>query len=207
MKKILAFVVIVSFYLMPSIDLTSQIYDLQEDGTYKKHKWLDNKIGFTYSMMTGYGLTYYRQLNETIGLKSQFFAYGRIEDNPTESYNFDRMHLTLGTELQFNLKKFESSRLYLLTGGFYRYLSESDGYWSGPDYIDVTKDTRDINLGLGFGFEFMLDYNFSIAIDGGYHFNFGKVDSYDRRNNVSMPITSYPKEFSYAFGISLFYNF
>jgi hypothetical protein len=204
MKKIMFFIVVVSFYLTPNLELTSQIYDLQDDGTYKKHKRLDNKIGFTYSMMTGYGLTYYRQINELVGLKSQFFAYGRIEDNPSESYDFDRIHLTLGSEIQFNLKKFDSSRLYLLTGGFYRYLSESDWGWDG---VNFNKDTRDINLGLGFGFEFMLDYNFSIAIDGGYHFNFSKVDSYDRRNNIMLPITTYPKEFSYAFGVSLYYNF
>lgn len=208
MKKIL---ILLAFISMP---VFSQIYNLENETSSKQNVWLNNKIGFTYSMMTGYGLSYQRQLTDKIGLKSQFFAYGSIEDNPNSGNNFNDVQVTIGTELQYDLKKFESSRLYLLAGGFYRYMLEDYYYYDDMNTNNNFQTTKnDINVGLGFGFEFMLDYNFSASIDGGYHFNYRTLDTYDSfydnvtQRSTIIPITTNPMNFGFAFGVSLFYNF
>ena len=200
MKNLLILLIFVS------LPVFSQIYNVDNDGTYKKQNWLDNKIGFTYSMMTGYGLSYQRQFTETIGLKSQFFAYGSVNDDPNTENTFDDIYISIGSELQFNLKKYESTRLYLLAGGFYRYLVEDDYMYFGNQNYGQDK-RKDINVGLGFGLEFMMDYNFSISLDGGFHFNYGILDSYTMQNGIYVPVKTNPMEFGFAFGLSLFYNF
>lgn len=70
--------------------------------------WEKNRIGFTYSMMTGYGLTYLRQFDNGIALKGQLFAYGSIDDE--ENYR-NEIDVAFGIEVQYNIKKFDKTRL------------------------------------------------------------------------------------------------
>lgn len=196
--------IISAFILFFGFNLYSQetktVYRVE---TSKEFEWHENRIGFTYSMMSGYGLTYLREFNDKVALKSQLFAYGSIDDE--EAYSDNYINFSIGTELQYTLKRFDRTRLYLLAGYYYEYGLEKYNYgWSG-EQTELNEESSN-NIGIGFGFEFLAFSNLSFSLDGGYHGRFAKeIDKYEDTNviiNESSPI-----RFGFAMGISAFYNF
>ena len=176
---------------------TKNVYRVESNNEYE---WFDNKIGFTYSMMTGYGLTYLRNVNDNFAIKTQLFAYGSIDDE--DSYN-NYIDFSLGIEFQYTVKKYERTRLYVLGGGYYAYSEEND-YYDWNSYSD-NKIENDRNVGLGIGFELLAFSNLSFTIDGGYFGRFTKVEEFDDISNIKK--ISNPIKFGFGFGVSAFYNF
>lgn len=199
MKILIFLLLIVSTINISALDTKANVPNNEN------YDWLDNRIGFTYSMMTGYGLTYLRQLNEDFAIKSQLFAYGTIEEN-TE---YLEIILSLGAELQYNIRKYDRTRLYGLVGGYYDYLKEAAILYSENDYF-YTENS--FNFGAGIGFEILFKYNLSLSIDGGYFVNFTDIKDYDilyipGQNDGIIAKNTKPIRFGFAFGASIYYNF
>lgn len=166
--------------------------------------WEKNRIGFTYSMMTGYGLSYLRQFDNGLALKTQLFAYGSIDDNSSSSSEID---VAVGLEVQYNIKKFDKTRLYVLGGGYYNYNKNSDNFNGvDDDTIEAIK-----NFGIGFGFEFLAFNQLSFALDGGYYGEFTKKTTnqinYIGGKPIVTPVESNPIKFGFGFGLSAYFNF
>lgn len=196
--------IIFSIVLLSAISLFSQetknVYRVEPLNDYQ---WNDNRIGFTYSMMSGYGLSYLRVFNDKFALKTQLFAYGSIDED--ESYNGNYIDFSIGTELQYTLKKFDRTRLYLLAGYYYKYGIEKDYYsWSLEQTEELVENVH--NIGLGFGFEFLAFNNLAFALDGGYHGRFSNEVNKFEDSNVIISESS-PIRFGFAFGVSAFYSF
>ena len=166
MKSIIIFTILFFAYISQAQEISDALQPKKE----KKLK--DNKVGLTYSMMSGYGLTYLRSFENNFSIKTQLYLYGSVDANDTE-YRDNSLKLAIGAELQYNLAKFQSNRLYVLAGFYYDY------DYSLYDYLLHTKDevvkknafdiTRHYNVGLGIGFEVYLLNNISVAFDGGYY--------------------------------------
>lgn len=172
-----------------------------------KNIFKNNRVGLTYSMMSGYGLTYLRSFENNFSIKTQLYLYGSVDANDTE-YRDNSLKLAIGAELQYNLAKFQSNRLYVLAGFYYDY------DYSLYDYLLHTKDevvkknafdiTRHYNVGLGIGFEVYLLNNISVAFDGGYY---GEIKNNNQADFYTVKETSKSIGFGFAGGISLYYNF
>lgn len=167
-------------------------------------EWTNNRVGFTYSMMTGYGLTYLRHFDNGLALKTQLFAYGSIDDNSSSSSEID---VAFGLEVQYTIKKFNKTRFYILGGGYYNYELMTDN-WNGVD-DDRTEAMK--NIGIGVGFEFLAFNQLSFAIDGGYYGEFTKKTSnninYIEGKPILIPVETNPIQFGFGFGISGYFNF
>lgn len=163
-------------------------------------KWGKNKLGFTYSMMTGYGLSYWREINDDFSIKIQSFGYGATEVQD----KFDNSLIaSLGVEIQYQLRKTERTRLYLLSGAYYSYNKEMNYYYRRK-FIDDYIEHRS-NFGAGFGFEVLALKNLSFSLDGGYFLRFSNINELYQKEDIeiSRKVTSY----GYAIGVSAFYNF
>ncbi len=194
------FIILLIYTQLPIISYGQARNKISNDSSITSSEWGKNKIGFTYSMMTGYGMSYWREINEEIAFKTQIFGYGSTEVN--NKFN-NSLIASFGIELQYNLKKIEKTRLYLLSGGYYGYSKEFNYYIMRVGYIDEYKEYLS-NLGVGFGFEVLALKNLSFSIDGGYFIGFKNVQEFYENENL----TIYKKPFSFGFGlgISAFYN-
>ncbi len=201
MKTIIIFTILFFAYISQAQEISDALQPKKE----KKLK--DNKVGLTYSMMSGYGLTYLRSFENNFSIKTQLYLYGSVDANDTE-YRDNSLKLAIGAELQYNLAKFQSNRLYVLAGFYYDY------DYSLYDYLLHTKDevvkknafdiTRHYNVGLGIGFEVYLLNNISVAFDGGYY---GEIKNNNQADFYTVKETSKSIGFGFAGGISLYYNF
>lgn len=170
------------------------------------YKWNDNRIGASLSMMTGYGLSYSRKINENMYIKTQLFAYGSLED---DTFYENEIDVAFGLELQYDLKKYEMIRLYALGGGFYNYNKRNETVYfeQGPGSFIIANSNH---FGLGFGVELLVLNQISFAVDGGYYLRFTstneefKVDGVKNSNPI---IQSKSIEFGLGVGLSAFYSF
>lgn len=175
-----------------------------------KNIFKNNRVGLTYSMMSGYGLTYLRAFENNFSLKTQLFAYGNL-DNSENSLKDNSVNFAIGTELQYNLTYFKNNRLYTLAGFYFDY----DYATSQENVASFVVDTYDIkrkyNFGLGIGFEAFIANNITIALDGGYYGYFENRNSreikYDKNEARLVYPTSNAISFGFGFGASLYYNF
>lgn len=172
--------------------------DIQQPPT-KPSTWGKNKIGLTYSMMSGYGFSYWRELSNNFCLKTQLFGYGstEVEDKFDNSLVF-----AIGLELQYTIRRTKVTRLYLLTGYYYSYSHEINYYYRG-EYVDDYKENLR-NIGIGFGFEVLAYHNLSFSLDGGYFLRFNNVKEYYQDENKT--IFRSPLNFGIGFGVSAYYN-
>ena len=195
MKIIIVFVILIFTYVSES----EEIYDALHPKKDEK-RLLNNRVGLTYSILSGYGLTYLRQLDDKFSIKGQLFGFGKYESEP-ESYNENYLNLSVGAELQYNLIKHRTNRLYSLLGAYFVYDYNETSGWNS-DYNSIYKY---YNLGLGIGFESMLFSNITVAVDGGY---FGQYVKYLSENGSSInTLRSNDIVFGFGIGVSLYYNF
>lgn len=196
---------ILLFFLMISYTVYGQQTDFKTienlDNGYK-YEWKDNKIGFSASMLTGYGFTYYRQLTQNLGVKAQIFAYGTLDDETSYANEID---ISGGIELQYTLLKFERIRFYALTGGYYMY-NKSEDYFINNDIYEITNSK---NIGIGVGCEMLAFNNLSFAFDGGYYFAFINKAYEDSNIGQNPMIIPESKKFEFSLGVafSVFYSF
>lgn len=201
MKSIIIFTILIFTY-------TSQAQEMSDALQPKKeNKLKENKVGLTYSMLSGYGLTYLRSFDNNFSIKTQLYLWGITEANGTE-YRDNSLDLAIGAELQYNLAKFQSNRLYALAGFYFDYEYSLYDYLKGSQSNRLVKTafdiTRHFNVGLGVGFEVYLLNNISVAFDGGYY---GQVKSNNYADFLTATTNTKAIGFGLAGGISLYYNF
>lgn len=162
------------------------------------------RLGVTYSDLSGYGLTYLRELNDRYAIKTQLFLFGSVDDKTS-----DLLMISIGAELQYNIVKNKTNRLYGIGGFQYSYF-EDDGY-SFFDFslfrnlIKAERINRNYNLGLGFGFETFFFRNLTIAVDCGVYGLIGRnTKKKDGSNSEKLEDVF---NFGNGFGITLYYNF
>jgi|APTNR8051073442_1049403.scaffolds.fasta_scaffold03618_7 hypothetical protein len=167
-------------------------------------QWPQNRIGLYGSFFSGYGLSYQYQFENGFSLKTQLFAYG--SDNDNSDYNTNEIQLALGADLQYNLKRTENTRLYVLAGSFIDYYEDGYYYYSSPNDSDIE---RYINVGIGFGIELMAWKNVSFMLEGGYYGRFGNntVSVYRYGDERDIKETQNPRSFGFGVGGGIFYAF
>lgn len=174
-------------------------------------QWYKNRIGLYGSFFSGYGLSYQHQFNNGFSIRTQLFATGSNDDNSL--YNNDEIQLTYGIDLQYNLKRTKSTRLYVLLGSFIDY-NESGGYYYGYSYDNDYDDydiERYINVGVAFGIELMAWRNISLVIEGGYYGRIGN-NSVSHYKYIDGEYIKYwenerPKTFGFGVGGGISYAF
>ncbi len=194
MKKILVF-----FCLFAAFSFANAQNSNDNDS-----QWLQNRIGGYGSFFSGYGLSYQYQFENGFSLKTQLFAYG--SDNDNSNYNANEIQLALGADLQYNLKRTENTRLYVLAGSFIDYYEDGNYYNSSPNDSDIE---RYINVGIGFGIELMAWKNVSFMLEGGYYGRFGNntVSVYRYGDERDIKETQNPRSFGFGVGGGIFYAF
>ena len=157
-----------------------------------------NRIGFTYSTLSGYGLTYLHTLDNGFSFKTQLFIYGEI-NNDDDFVNAD-VWGAIGGELQYNIKNFKRNRLYALVGFYFDY----DYSEFGLRYATELSIKRLYNGGIGVGFETLVLKNISLALDGGYYGRIirGNYKDANKPSKIDLEVG-----FGFGFGVSLYYNF
>ena len=204
MKYLLVFVIFsCSTFLAQSQETNNALIPVSEKKILEK-----NRVGFTYSTLTGYGLTYLRAFDNGFSLKSQLFIYGDVDSKANKvDGQYSHLMFEIGAELQYNLVKYSSNRFYVLCGAFYNYDDESNSKSIYPyNYSDIN---RLYNIGIGFGFETLIINHISIALDGGYYGNI-KVNTFSDDNFSNNGDSAYNNTkvgFGFGFGVSLYYNF
>jgi hypothetical protein len=187
MKKVL-FITFLSFFVFLTSGYSKS--KITKDSTVTNvTSWGKNKIGVTYSMMTGSGMSYWREINEKFAFKTQIFGYGTTE---VENKYDNSIIASFGLELQFQLNKTERTKLYLLSGAYYSYNNEMNYYYRRK-FIDDYKEYLS-NFGAGFGFEVLALKNLSFSIDGGYFIGFKNVREYYENEDL----TIYKNPFSFG---------
>lgn len=171
-------------------------------------KWLQNRIGLYGSYFSGYGLSYQYQFENGLSLRTQLFAYGSNDDN---YYNSDKIQLAFGADLQYNLKRTEYTRFYVLGGSFIDYYERGNYFYvSSPKYNDFDIE-RYINVGVGVGIELLAWKNVSFMIEGGYYGRFGNNSittySYSNEYNKTYKENIKPRSFGFGVGGGVFYAF
>lgn len=195
MKTIIVFVILIFTYTGQSQEIYDTLHPKQEQKIL-----LNNRVGITYSTLSGYGLTYLRQLNDKFSIKGQLFGFGKYETEP-EFINENYLVISIGTELQYNLIKYTNNRLYALGGIYYVYDYDENSGWNS----DYNSTNNYYNIGLGIGFETMLFSNITMAIDGGY---FGQYVKYRSEDDNTLDILRNNEiVFGFGIGVSLYYNF
>lgn len=179
----------------------SKSYNSNDD-----YVWNDNRIGATISILTGYGLSYSRKINENMYIKTQLFAYGSLDH---DTFYENEIDVAFGLELQYDLKKYDMIRLYALGGGFYNYNISYE-----TDYFDEEFTSyytiNSYNLGIGLGVELLVLNHISFSIDGGYYLRFSSTKrelEIDGVKNSNLTSESNRTEFGLGAGISAFYSF
>ncbi len=202
MKKILVFLC-----LFATISLAQVNANTNADDT--NSQWPQNRIGLYGSFFSGYGLSYQYQFENGISLRTQLFAYGSNDDN--NNYNSDEIQLALGADLQYNLKRTNNSRLYVLAGSFIDYYERGNSYYSSSVYSKDYNIERFINVGIGFGIEILGWKNVSIVLEGGYYGRFGNntvtVYDYSGEETKRVKVNQTPKSFGFGVGGGISYAF
>jgi hypothetical protein len=122
-----------------------------------------NTIGIKYSNISGYGIYYNREITENFKLQIMglvYYLYGLKDNIEHKNLNYD-----IGLEIQRNILKGQSTRLYFLVGAYY-YLDDDKYEGNGTkDY----KINHSYNVGVGFAGEYYY-HRFIISLDVGYKF-------------------------------------
>lgn len=191
MKIILIFAILIFTNTVQSQEINETLKPKED-----KNKLLNNRVGVTYSMLSGYGLTYLRQLDDKFSIKGQLFGFGKYNSDPEEYYN-NYLVISVGTELQYNLVAYNTNRVYGLVGVNY--------YFKYDDYTSYVLNENEYNLGLGIGFETFFFSNITLAIDGGY---FGRLN-YSNTDYIVGELLDKSSSivFGLGVGVSLYYNF
>ena len=191
MKIILIFAILIFTNTVQSQEINETLKPKED-----KNKLLNNRVGVTYSMLSGYGLTYLRQLDDKFSIKEQLFSFGKYNSDPEEYYN-NYLVISVGTELQYNLVAYNTNRVYGLVGVNY--------YFKYDDYTSYVLNENEYNLGLGIGFETFFFSNITLAIDGGY---FGRLN-YSNTDYIVGELLDKSSSivFGLGVGVSLYYNF
>ncbi len=192
--KTIIILAIFTFVYVANAQEQVKVYKVEKTNE-EERSFKNNRIGATYSMLSGYGLTYLRQLDDKFSIKGQLFGFGKYNSDPEEYYN-NYLVISVGTELQYNLVAYNTNRLYGLVG--LNYIFKYD------DYTSYVLNENEYNLGLGIGFETFFFSNITLAIDGGYfgRLNYSNTDYNDGEIDKSGSII-----FGLGVGVSLYYNF
>lgn len=212
MKRILLFVCLFAAFSFAKAQdgsnskLVTNKQNVEEDDD---SQWLQNRIGLYGSFFSGYGLSYQYQFANGFSVRSQLFAYGSNDDN--SNYNSNEIRLAFGADLQYNLKRTKSTRLYALAGSFIDYYENGNYYSVTPSANRDYDVERYFNVGLGFGIELMAWRNVSFVIEGGYYGRFGNNDvtvyDYDNGQGSTHKENQTPKTFGFGGGGGIFYAF
>jgi len=132
---------------------------------YPKHR-----LGVGVSNTSGSGLSYNFELNSDFVFQLNGIAlyYG---DNPPDEVLFAGI---VGGEIQFNINRTISNRLYITSGFSYTYLKDN---WTKSRFINdrvviekYTELNRIKNFGIGFGYEYYFTKTLSSNIYLGYNY-------------------------------------
>lgn len=132
----------ISNFIICTIILYFSIWELEGKPSVK----YNNVFGVKGSNISGYGLCYQRRINDLIHIEVVGIVYlyqWHDENKDHEIFNY-----SAGVELQYNIKKEDFYRLYLLAGGYY------DNDDDKRDEKRIEKEKNSYNSGFGAGIEF-----------------------------------------------------
>lgn len=164
----------------------------------------ENELGLSFNTLSGSGLNYNREITPKINLElSAFYFY--LGENPPQEYD---TFLNFGIELQYNLYKNSSNRVYLLLGGSIWQINE---YYiiqipvvnGSPREKQINIESNLNNYGFGVGHEIRLLKSFSFSYSLNYQFQNNKENTY----NGFPSISNSNKYSGLGFGISFRYRF
>lgn len=166
-------------------------------------KFGKNRLGLTYSALTGDGITYLRAFENGLSLKTQLYFLGNT-NNDDQTFLFNNKYtFEIGAELQYNLAYHNNNRLYVLAGFYYEYYQLKNKKLS-PSFSTQSNFERTNNFGFGFGFEVMILDNISFSLDAG---SFQRFEFDSRKADKEPTIINKPINLSFGMGISLLYTF
>lgn len=190
------FVLVILFNLYVAKSQDEKILNLKE---VEDNSLTNNKIGVSFSLLSGGGLTYLHTFDNRLSIKSQFILLGKIEEeNTSENNNF--AVILVGSELQFDIFRKKYNRSYLLCGFYYEYDQFMNNLKSPKNSYEIY---RAYNVAVGGGYELQVYKRISFAFDIGYYGSFNRNSSKESnlKNNNSKQI-----EFSIGVGFSFYYN-
>ena len=190
------FVLVILFNLHIAKSQGETINNLKE---VEDNSLTNNKIGVSFSILSGGGLTYLHTFDNRFSIKSQFIVLGNIEEeNSSENNNY--IITLLGSELQYDIIRKKYNRAYLLCGFYYEYDKFMNNLKPPKNSYEIY---RAYNIAIGAGYELQIYKRISFALDIGYYglFNQNSFKKEDLQNNNIRSI-----EFSIGAGISFYYN-
>jgi opacity protein-like surface antigen len=167
MKRFLILALLI--FGLTTLSLSAQAED--DDGITLAGEDIHHIIGFSYSTVSGAGLTYQYAIDPYYRLKTSGFLFW---DENTESEQEDILSYNIGAEFQRTLHRTKVTRLYALTGGQYYYNRTRGGYTMFGSLVG-DKSANEIELktiafGVGMGLEIFAWKNISLNADGNYYF-------------------------------------
>ncbi|MDD3046026.1 MAG: hypothetical protein PHF33_11270 [Candidatus Delongbacteria bacterium] len=165
MKKIILFPILTVLFLCFS----------QTDDTVSSNYQPRNSIGVKFSNISGYGLSFSRRLFDNYNVKFGGIVFydeyvkghkdSILEDSKNINYDY-------GIELQRDIFKNESKRIYALGGIFFSKTqnTEKTRNYTGILYTDTDDEYDKVTGGIGVGIEFVTKRRLSFNIDIGYRF-------------------------------------
>ena len=168
-------------------------------------EYFSNAIGFRYSDISGYGLSYQRFFLKDYAVKlSVFFYYYEFMrgDGPDYEEEEKNTRYNLGIELQRTIIHHDNIRVFAFAGGFYDNQEEKE---VENGLVSIDESTESVTGGLGCGIEYILQKHFILHLECGYKFKNEEGDEYNQEEKVFKPTTL--KETTLGFGIGASYSF
>lgn len=153
-----------------------------------------NKIGFSASMMSFYGVNYQRYLTPDLRLSLNGMVYLSSDSNPYSTYESDRqkdLMYAIGTSLHKIVINEGLFNIYFI--GSVAYFNDKDERTSGvvgSDNYSQYIDRRNItNFGLGLGAGYQLAKYIAVDVEFGYMYSYSKTrtSDYNRQNLPNEP--------------------
>ncbi|MBU4487215.1 MAG: hypothetical protein KKD38_09845, partial [Candidatus Delongbacteria bacterium] len=158
-----------------------------------------NSLGIRFSNITGYGLSFSRQIFDNYTFKAGGIVFydeyikgnndSIIQDTKNIIYDY-------GFELQRNFFKSGNTRVYML-GGIYFANEQNKDEWNGVASTDQYEDI--IAGGVGIGVEFTFKSRFGLNIDFGYKFENSEGEE------EGIPVTKNNTQLGLGIGLSYLY--
>lgn len=160
--SVIAIILFITLLLSTTFVFADESTDL-EVTAYEKYT---QAIGFQYSEISGWGLSYHAWMN-----KIGFQVAAGIVYNPDPNAGQTELNYSVGLGMQFRVygddfSKWLSGQLYILTGINHGGFIENEYDWEFPDANG--KYIPSISGGIGFGVELILFQHFSIPFGVGY---------------------------------------
>lgn len=164
-----------------------------------------HELGFSASLISGYGISYQHNFDTYNSLKTTFFAYSSQYNDEDSDIN-----AIFGLEYKRNFHVSRTMKVYGLVGGFFNYAEDYYNYSYG--YNKSYYFSNDWNVGAGLGCAFALK-RIVLNVDIGFRYFYSLerdfYNDYDYDNDEYFPTVNRSKYklFNIAVGAGIAYLF